>query len=104
MFHKSSLRKKKFYVADKVYSMLDTVQGEIEVLKLLKHERIVRLFEVIDDPEGDKVCLILEYSENGPCMSGKVVNEPLALGTARSYFYDLIEGIEYCIFIVEAIL
>jgi serine/threonine protein kinase len=41
------------------------VETEIAVLKLLDHQNIVRLYEIIDDPKHDKLFLITEFVTNG---------------------------------------
>ncbi len=38
---------------------------EIDILKMLAHENIIRLFEVIDDPNDDKLYMVLEYAARG---------------------------------------
>ena len=38
---------------------------EIDIHKSLQHESVVKLFEVIDDTEDDKVYLIMEAASNG---------------------------------------
>ena len=41
------------------------VRREIAILKKCRHENVVRLLEVIDDPQSKKVYLILEYVQLG---------------------------------------
>lgn len=43
----------------------DRVKKEIAVLKKARHHHVVSLLEVIDDPDADKVYMILEYVEEG---------------------------------------
>ena len=42
---------------------LDKIQGEIDQLKLLNHPNVVRLHEVIDDEEDDKLYIGKDNSE-----------------------------------------
>ena len=43
----------------------EMVKREIAILKKARHPHVVSLFEVIDDPEYDKVYLVLEFVERG---------------------------------------
>ena len=59
----------------------------------------MRLIEVIDDPEHNKLLLIMEYIKNGSVLErieGKKGKEALAKGEIWRYFRDLIYGVEYC--------
>ena len=64
-------------------------------MKKLDHPNIVRLFEVIDDDENDKLFMVLEYVEGGVAMKGSLKTDPLPEETARHYFRDLVAGLEY---------
>eukprot|EP01065_Artemidia_motanka_P047736 TRINITY_DN7546_c0_g1_i1.p1 TRINITY_DN7546_c0_g1~~TRINITY_DN7546_c0_g1_i1.p1 ORF type:complete len:900 (+),score=196.22 TRINITY_DN7546_c0_g1_i1:70-2769(+) len=57
---------------------LAKVQREVAVMKKLRHRNLVSLHEVIDDPDGDKIILVLEYVQGGPV---GVINTEL--GTVR---------------------
>ncbi|KAF3929842.1 hypothetical protein ABW19_dt0200798 [Dactylella cylindrospora] len=46
-------------------SQEEKVKREIAILKKCRHENVVRLIEVIDDPESKKVYLVLEFVELG---------------------------------------
>jgi [calcium/calmodulin-dependent protein kinase] kinase len=50
---------------------LDEVYQEIEVMKQLNHDNIIKLFEVIDDPSCDKLYLIMPLSDYGEIMTWK---------------------------------
>ena len=52
-------------------SALDEVYSEIEVMKELNHDNIVRLYEIIDDPSSDKMYLILPLAEYGEILNWK---------------------------------
>jgi len=41
----------------KIFTGIQTVQSEIAVMKKLEHENIVKLHEVIEDQENDKIYL-----------------------------------------------
>ena len=38
---------------------------EIDIHKMLNHPNIIRLHEIIDDQDDDKVYLIMEYAQQG---------------------------------------
>jgi serine/threonine protein kinase len=52
-------------------SAYDSVMGEISVMKKLDHQNIVRLYEVIDDPDEDLLFMIME------CVSGGDLSGPV---------------------------
>ena len=43
---------------------------------LPKHPNVVKLFEVIDDPQNDKVCLVMEYISGGPVLKKEDIGNP----------------------------
>ncbi|KAL9658489.1 hypothetical protein ABK040_006029 [Willaertia magna] len=72
---------------------------EIAILKKVHHPNVVDLYEVIDDPENEKLFLVFEYIERGCLM--KIVSrdcvdrQPFSEDLCRKYFRDLICGLEY---------
>jgi serine/threonine protein kinase len=73
-----------------------SVQREIEILSMLKHQNIVKLFEVIDT--GRQLHLVLEYV--GGCSLHSFLkrrpNRRLEEMEARRIFKQVLLGIEYC--------
>jgi len=67
-------------------------------MKKLDHENIVKLYEVLDDPDGDSLYMVLEYCAKGVVMKvGLGENtEPYTEEQCRLWFRDMILGIEYC--------
>eukprot|EP01062_Namystynia_karyoxenos_P029226 TRINITY_DN219_c0_g2_i1.p1 TRINITY_DN219_c0_g2~~TRINITY_DN219_c0_g2_i1.p1 ORF type:complete len:1501 (+),score=273.00 TRINITY_DN219_c0_g2_i1:124-4626(+) len=45
---------------------LQRVQQEVAIMKKLRHRNLVSLHEVIDDPEHDKLILVMDYMPGGP--------------------------------------
>jgi [calcium/calmodulin-dependent protein kinase] kinase len=39
------------------------VEREIAIMKKLEHPYVIKLYEVLDDPQNDKLYLIMEYAE-----------------------------------------
>lgn len=73
---------------------LDALHREIAILKKVDHPNVVKLIEVIDDPEIDNVYLIFELVERGPAQDIPT-EHPMSETTARSYFRDAVLGLEY---------
>uniref|UniRef100_A0A2K5E4B6 Calcium/calmodulin dependent protein kinase kinase 2 n=1 Tax=Aotus nancymaae TaxID=37293 RepID=A0A2K5E4B6_AOTNA len=73
---------------------IEQVYQEIAILKKLDHPNVVKLVEVLDDPNEDhlymgKEALFLCHPHSVPTL------KPLSEDQARFYFQDLIKGIEY---------
>lgn len=74
---------------------LDDVRREIAILKKLDHPNVVRLFEVLDDPQEDELILVFEYIPRGPVVKKIPMEQPFSEDRSREYFIDLILGLEY---------
>lgn len=48
------------------YSLLER---EVAIMKKIEHPHLVKLYEVIDDPEDDKIYMVMEYMQKGSIMS-----------------------------------
>ncbi|EAR84278.2 Serine/Threonine kinase domain protein (macronuclear) [Tetrahymena thermophila SB210] len=104
-FKKQQLKKMKQFYKDekgrtKIFTGIQTVQSEIAVMKKLEHENIVKLYEVIDDTENDKIYLEIEYFaqsqteyKNSDLVKEKVffIEEYLL----RKIFRDCLKGLGY---------
>ncbi|XP_063219592.1 calcium/calmodulin-dependent protein kinase kinase 1 isoform X2 [Bacillus rossius redtenbacheri] len=75
-------------------SPLERVYREIAVLKKLDHPNVVKLVEVLDDPAEDHLYLVFELLEKGEVLSIPT-DKPLSEETARTYFREVVQGIEY---------
>ncbi|TEA41338.1 hypothetical protein DBR06_SOUSAS7910003 [Sousa chinensis] len=79
---------------------IEQVYQEIAILKKLDHPNVVKLVEVLDDPNEDHlymaclVCFSCMYRLFRPVMEVPTL-KPLSEDQARFYFQDLIKGIEY---------
>lgn len=70
---------------------------EIAILKKLDHENVACLIEVLDDPEGDSLYMVLEMCEKGVVMKVGLdqIAVPYSEEQCRLWFRDMILGIEY---------
>ncbi|XKL64379.1 hypothetical protein PGB90_004465 [Kerria lacca] len=73
---------------------LDKVYREIAVLKKLDHPNVVKLIEVLDDPDEDYLYLVFELLKRGEVMQIPTV-DPLSEDQAWHYFRDVVLGLEY---------
>ncbi|XP_060085994.1 calcium/calmodulin-dependent protein kinase kinase 1-like [Ylistrum balloti] len=73
---------------------LERVYREIAILKKLDHPNIVRLVEVLDDPDEDNLYMVFELLEKGEVLEVPTPT-PLSEDTAWRYFRDIVVGIEY---------
>ena len=79
-------------------SPLHPIREEIAIMKKLDHENIVKLYEVLDDPGGDSLYMVMEYCAKGVVMKVGLGENTQAYpeGQCRLWFRDMILGIEYC--------
>ncbi|CAD8204273.1 unnamed protein product [Paramecium pentaurelia] len=70
------------------YSLLDK---EIAIMKKVGHENIVQLYEVIENPNNDKLYLVLEYMDGPQLLSIK--NKSIEI--IWKLFRDFMLGLEY---------
>ena len=102
MIEKGELRKKMhgYRKARNAQStaVTSTVLKEIAVMKRVQHPNCVRLFEVIDDPKGGRIFMVMELLLGGEVMAedNLPVDQPhLSEAQARAVFRDLLNGLEY---------
>jgi [calcium/calmodulin-dependent protein kinase] kinase len=71
------------------------------IMKKLDHPFILKLFEIIDDPNEKKLYLITEFVKNGNLVK-RINNNPELFYTnsdyrpMRKYFRQLIQALDYC--------
>lgn len=72
------------------------VAKEIAVMKKLKHPNLVSLIEVLDDPNEDRLFLVLEFVDGGSLMKDEMTGQDsIEESLARHYFRQILSGIEY---------
>ncbi|KAI8145736.1 kinase-like domain-containing protein [Fennellomyces sp. T-0311] len=76
---------------------LDLVRGEMAILKKLNHPNMVKLYEVLDDPNDDSLYMVFEMAHKGVLMSIETdkTATPYSNEEARTFFREIILGIEY---------
>ncbi|KAF7641879.1 hypothetical protein LDENG_00269680 [Lucifuga dentata] len=73
---------------------LDRMYREIAILKKLDHPNVVKLVEVLDDPDEDGLHMAFELMAKGAVMDVPT-DRPLTEQLARFYFRDMVLGLEY---------
>jgi len=74
--------------------LLQKIEREIVLMKLLKHRNILKLYEVYETSKY--LFLILEYAEGGELFEYLVARGGLPVDQSLDYFYQLITGLDYC--------
>jgi [calcium/calmodulin-dependent protein kinase] kinase len=73
---------------------LDKVYREIAILKKIDHPNVVKLVEVVDDPEEDNLFMAFELLEKGEILE-MPADKPLTEDAAWTCFRDVVHGLEY---------
>lgn len=72
------------------------IRKEIAIFKKVNHPNVVRMKEIIDDPESSKLFMILEFCEGGEVQWQEEDGSPaLTLAETRRIFRDTLLGLEY---------
>ena len=71
------------------------VKKEIAIWKRMRHRNCVKLFEVMDDPEEDKIYMVSEMVTGGCVMPDELVCEPMGEGRAKQLFLQCLDGMEF---------
>ncbi|KAL3670030.1 hypothetical protein V7S43_005400 [Phytophthora oleae] len=81
-------------MAGKEDQLYDVLRREVAIMKKLNHRNVVRLVEVIDDPNSQKMYLVQEYVQHS-LMEEVTQARRLAEPIARQYMRDLLTGLQY---------
>ncbi|KAI8324672.1 kinase-like protein, partial [Martensiomyces pterosporus] len=83
---------------DEAADPFSLIKMELAISKKLKHNNLVRLYEVLNDPEQDVLYLIMDLCENGPVQRlnmEEATAEPISAKDAHKYFTHALLGLEY---------
>jgi serine/threonine protein kinase len=75
---------------------LDMIQREKDILKTLDHPNIVKLKEVVEDPDKEKCHMLFEYVSGGELFAYIVAHGRLKEKDARRFVRQMVSGLEYC--------
>ncbi|KAL4446517.1 hypothetical protein ABPG74_001258 [Tetrahymena malaccensis] len=64
--NKQKLKRKLFSMKVNAFTLLER---EVAIMKKIDHPNLVKLYEVIDDPEDDKIYMVMEFVQKGSIMS-----------------------------------
>eukprot|EP00759_Apiculatamorpha_spiralis_P051223 PhF_6_TR5147/c0_g1_i1/m.7355 len=76
------------------YNMGDNVVNEITAMKMMRHENVVQLKEIVQT--GKSVLMVMELLTGGELFDRVVASSRLSEGTARGYFQQMVFGLTYC--------
>lgn len=71
------------------------MKKEIAIAKKLHHPNVVRMKEIIDDPDSTKLFMVFEYCEGGEVEWKGDAGPALSLAATRKIFRDTLLGLEY---------
>ncbi|KAI9638133.1 putative Ser/Thr protein kinase [Dioszegia hungarica] len=72
------------------------IRKELAIFKKVNHPNIVRLKEIIDDPDQSKIFMILEYCDKGEITWKTDAGEPaMTVAETRRIFRDTLSGLAY---------
>lgn len=81
---------------------MEKIRKEIAIMKRCAHPNVVRLFEVIDDPNTEKIYLILEFVDGGELVwRDEETEQPVVdMSDVRLFFLHIVLGLEYRLFLL----
>ncbi|KAF2077305.1 hypothetical protein CYY_001371 [Polysphondylium violaceum] len=72
------------------------IEREISILKLLKHDNIIQLYDAIYEDDTGRICLILELVSGGELFDYIVARGRLSEKEGRKFFRQIVCGLMYC--------
>jgi MAP/microtubule affinity-regulating kinase len=73
---------------------LKMIQREVHIMKLLQHQNIIRLYEVLETPRT--LYLIMEYAEGGEVMDFIIAHGKIPEREAKRFFAQTLAAVQYC--------
>lgn len=74
--------------------IMDQIEREISVMRLVKHPNVVHLYEVM--ATKTKIYFVMEYAKGGELFNKIAAKGKLQEDLARKYFEQLIDAVEFC--------
>ncbi|XP_005375847.1 PREDICTED: serine/threonine-protein kinase SIK1 [Chinchilla lanigera] len=75
-------------------SNLDKIYREVQLMKLLNHPHIIRLYQVMETK--DMLYIVTEFAKNGEMFDYLTANGHLSENEARKKFWQILSAVEYC--------
>ncbi|XP_052403044.1 serine/threonine-protein kinase SIK1-like [Carassius gibelio] len=75
-------------------SDLKKIKREVQIMKLLKHPHIIKLYQVMETK--DMLYIVTEYAKNGEMFDYLTSVGLLSEAEARSKFWQIVDAVEYC--------
>lgn len=75
-------------------SDLEKINREVQIMKLLKHPYIIKLYQVMETK--DMLYIVTEYAKNGEMFDYLTSVGHLSEAEARRKFWQLLDAVEYC--------
>ena len=72
----------------------DFVESEMAILKKLDHPNVLRTYEIMDDPQCDKLYIVTEFITQGS-LADKLEKRNLTDDELWRYIRDLLKALEY---------
>ena len=72
---------------------LNRIQREIAILKIVRHNNIIKLYELMETP--DKIYIVMEYCNGGELFDYIVSKQHLTERQACRFFQEIINCLEY---------
>ncbi len=72
---------------------LNRIQREIAILKIVRHNNIIKLYELMETP--DKIYMVMEYCNGGELFDYIVSKQHLTERQACRFFQEIINCLEY---------
>lgn len=76
---------------------MEDLRAEVAIMGRVAHPNMVVLKEVVDDPQRNKVLIVMNYAEGGPILPRKAISQGIWLpeNICRQYFRDMVRSLEY---------
>lgn len=72
---------------------IKNIVQELSILKRVNHPNIIKLYELIETEK--KIYIVTEYVDGGELYQNIITQGKLDPGLAKSYFYQIVQGIKY---------